>query len=335
MAMARNSTKSNQVWWTRPKKKKGAHQKQHKDAKKKKGAHQKQVTKKTTTKAWPQTPPVADKELPPWRWPQTPPVAEDVEQRERAAAEQRKTAAGAKAALEDAYWENWENWGSAWQLCLHAFNMGVAWSFWNHSENQGVSPLESQMQWLRNTVEGSPAQEVHPTCVHGSATQASATSAEMQEPVADAINPAQLRAICRPGGWYYGDNNMTLKIQTITGTYVEHGTHHGRKCYKRTASDWPKAFLYYFDGRLGASNQGWWFGNQIDGDHVFAFNPDGGESGNPPTAGWKMPCDGDVHPYLSVLVGGNPDVQAEFLKLPPRPPPPYWLRDEWHMLVFE
>ena len=163
--------------------------------------------------------------------------------------------------------------------------------------------------------------------MQGSATQASASSAETQEPVADA-------------GWYYGDENKTLLIQTIIGTYVEQGTHHGRKFYTRTEQgnippDWPEAFLYYCDDRLGASNEGWWFGNQIDGVHVFAFNPDGGDSWNPPTAGWKIPWDGDVHPYLSVLVGGNPDVQAEFLKLPPRPPPPYWLRDEWHMLVFE
>ena len=110
-----------------------------------------------------------------------------------------------------------------------------------------------------------------------------------------------------------------MTAHRIKGTYSKQGTHHGQTVYKMVnqnniPGDCLERFLYYYDDSCGAAYKGWWFGPEINGVEVMAFNPDGSDSWNPPTAGWKIPWDGDVHPHLSILVGGNPQLQAKFLE---------------------
>jgi len=76
--------------------------------------------------------------------------------------------------------------------------------------------------------------------------------------------------------------------QSICGTYVIKGTHHGRPLYGRTAPSTDElVVLYYWDGRHGAEEEGWWFGPKVGDDLAFAHRGRTTEQDYPPVHGWK------------------------------------------------
>ena len=66
-----------------------------------------------------------------------------------------------------------------------------------------------------------------------------------------------------------------------------------------------KVYLYYWDDRDGSDYSGWWFGPQVGGDQVWAYNSERAMS--PPTTGWRVPYDGPMDTTFVVnLVAGQP-----------------------------
>jgi len=98
-----------------------------------------------------------------------------------------------------------------------------------------------------------------------------------------------------------GNDTDEVVIRTLVGEYVEQGSNHGRKVFKKTPDgvSTVDVYMYYWDGRDGPAFQGWWFGNQLGGTQVWSHNAN--ESLSPPTAGWKIPWDGQVRTTLYVL----------------------------------
>mmetsp|Transcript_23922 Transcript_23922/g.38200 ORF Transcript_23922/g.38200 Transcript_23922/m.38200 type:complete len:2017 (-) Transcript_23922:43-6093(-) len=84
-----------------------------------------------------------------------------------------------------------------------------------------------------------------------------------------------------------------IGVQTLVGDYIEVGSNHGRKYYKKV-QEIPghkdvKVFLYYWDMRDGADFSGWWFGDELGGSQVWARCSSHGQV--PPSQGWKIPWD--------------------------------------------
>jgi len=95
-------------------------------------------------------------------------------------------------------------------------------------------------------------------------------------------------------------------VRTLVGEYVEHGSNHGRKFFKKTPVPGQEAvdvFMYYWDNRDGPAFEGWWFGNQLGGTQVWSHCA--GNSMTPPQNGWKIPWDGAVRPTLVVEKKGG------------------------------
>ena len=80
-------------------------------------------------------------------------------------------------------------------------------------------------------------------------------------------------------------------IKELCGEYVPKGINHGKPFYEKTIQDAETCFLYYWDCRDGAANEGWWFGIELGGNEVFSHN-DNGSTPFPPAKGWKIPFDG-------------------------------------------
>lgn len=86
-----------------------------------------------------------------------------------------------------------------------------------------------------------------------------------------------------------------IGIATLLGDFVEEGTNHNRKYFRKVQAI-PghkdiKVFLYFWDGRDGADFSGWWFGDQLGGTQVWARNP--AQSATPPRIGWRIPWDAE------------------------------------------
>mmetsp|Transcript_38101 Transcript_38101/g.89254 ORF Transcript_38101/g.89254 Transcript_38101/m.89254 type:complete len:2003 (+) Transcript_38101:126-6134(+) len=96
-------------------------------------------------------------------------------------------------------------------------------------------------------------------------------------------------------------------VRTLTGDYVEHGTNHGCKVYRKPAgkgADAVDVFLYYWDASDGPSFQGWWFGNQVGGTQVWSHCAS--DTSSPPRNGWKVPWDGNICNEMSLLIRSPP-----------------------------
>ena len=97
----------------------------------------------------------------------------------------------------------------------------------------------------------------------------------------------------------------------VNGVYEEIGWHHGKPSFKKAMiGNGPAAHVYFWDGRDGPSNWGWWVGPKIGGDDVWAYNPTRNGSSknkNPPCTGWQVPP-------------GLPDEEL-FVEELPAPPP--------------
>ena len=76
----------------------------------------------------------------------------------------------------------------------------------------------------------------------------------------------------------------------IEGKYIKSGSNHGAPVYTK---EWPggntvaDVSLYYWDGRDGATMEGWWIGNKVGGAQVWASGGVGplARSGPPPIGG--------------------------------------------------
>jgi len=89
-----------------------------------------------------------------------------------------------------------------------------------------------------------------------------------------------------------------------------HSENHQRPVYKKEAAPGTMDVLIYFwDERDGPNFCGWWFGPQVGGDQVWAYNSS--RTMTPPASGWKVPYDGPLDPMLQVAGGCPP---------PPAPP---------------
>mmetsp|Transcript_122013 Transcript_122013/g.304481 ORF Transcript_122013/g.304481 Transcript_122013/m.304481 type:complete len:1901 (-) Transcript_122013:56-5758(-) len=97
-------------------------------------------------------------------------------------------------------------------------------------------------------------------------------------------------------------NDMNeVVVRTLVGEYVETGSNHGRKVYRKMLDRSAEAvdvFLYYWDGRDGPTFEGWWFGNKLGGTQVWSHCTGGALT--PPPSGWKIPWDGAPRPTLVV-----------------------------------
>ena len=82
-------------------------------------------------------------------------------------------------------------------------------------------------------------------------------------------------------------------IQTLVGDYSECGANHGRKCFRLEQSipghEDVQVFLYYWDDRDGQGLAGWWFGDRLGGQQVWARADSHGLM--PPRVGWRIPWD--------------------------------------------
>jgi len=94
-----------------------------------------------------------------------------------------------------------------------------------------------------------------------------------------------------------------IGIRTLVGEYLEEGTNHGRKYYRKhqkiPGHENIDVFLYFWDKRDGDNFSGWWFGNQVGGAQVWSRNKEC--TPTPPRSGWTIPWDGDIKKELSVM----------------------------------
>jgi hypothetical protein len=89
-------------------------------------------------------------------------------------------------------------------------------------------------------------------------------------------------------------------VDTLIGEYIESGNNHSRKCFKRreASDEGDEVFLYYWDSRDGAEQQGWWFGDSVGGSQVWSRNQSTGAL--PPSSGWRVPWEGPIVDFLCV-----------------------------------
>jgi hypothetical protein len=98
-----------------------------------------------------------------------------------------------------------------------------------------------------------------------------------------------------------GNDAEEVVVRTLVGDYVEHGSNHNRKVYKKVpvqGGEIVDVFMYYWDGRDGPAFEGWWFGNKLGGTQVWSHCAD--EGMKPPGSGWKIPWDGKARDTLVV-----------------------------------
>merc|ERR1712060_574076 len=70
--------------------------------------------------------------------------------------------------------------------------------------------------------------------------------------------------------------------------------------------------IYFWDARDGAGLSGWWFGPKVGGDQVWAVCNEDAKS--PPTAGWKVPCNGPVDKTFIIIAAKGKDIGASSTK---------------------
>lgn len=80
-------------------------------------------------------------------------------------------------------------------------------------------------------------------------------------------------------------------VRTLVGDYAEVGSNHSRKTYRKLSKipgfEDVHVYLYYWDMRDGPDFAGWWFGDQVGGEKVWARCPN--HEPSPPRIGWKIP----------------------------------------------
>ncbi|CAE8731910.1 unnamed protein product [Polarella glacialis] len=95
---------------------------------------------------------------------------------------------------------------------------------------------------------------------------------------------------------------VLLVSSKSVGEYVEAGTNHGRKVFKRrktsTVGAPASVFIYYWDNRDGANFSGWWFGESVGGAQVWCRCAKADMM--PPQTDWRIPWDGQINADLVV-----------------------------------
>lgn len=93
-------------------------------------------------------------------------------------------------------------------------------------------------------------------------------------------------------------------VQTLIGDYVEMGAHHGKKSYRKMQQikgfEHISIFLYFWGECHGSSVSGWWFGDQVGGNNVWARSAS--NSMIPPRNGWYVPWDDKIAKPVQLLV---------------------------------
>merc|ERR1712125_39823 len=86
------------------------------------------------------------------------------------------------------------------------------------------------------------------------------------------------------------------------GEFLDFGVHHGRTVFRRRTQNNGGApvFLYYWDGRDGVENSGWWFGQEVGGSTRYCRNRSALH--RPPREGWCVPWNGRVENNFLVLI---------------------------------
>jgi len=113
-------------------------------------------------------------------------------------------------------------------------------------------------------------------------------------------------------------------MESIGGTYVMSGHHHGRATYKRTTGS--QVVLYFWDSNV-AEQRGWWFGSEVGGEMVWARHgqidselPARPLEEPPPIQGWISCSTGNSLTDLFVQRASTPPLASEPDEEPvPRP----------------
>lgn len=144
--------------------------------------------------------------------------------------------------------------------------------------------------------------QVAPRRPPGLAGDAASASSTAKPRVLQGFTPAGGKAAIETYTVYTtGDDADEVVVRTLMGEYVEQGSNHGRKVYKKPAGpeeDTVEVVLYYWDERDGPQFCGWWFGNMLGGTQVWSHCSE--RSMQPPKTGWKIPWDGEFRPSLVV-----------------------------------
>ncbi|CAK9083921.1 unnamed protein product [Durusdinium trenchii] len=124
-----------------------------------------------------------------------------------------------------------------------------------------------------------------------------------------------------PAIWVFGCSNATVS-KWIEGTYTSPDesppgiyrlkeSNHGKPVYKKQGPpDGMDVFIYYWDSRDGSSFRGWWFGPEVGGEEVWAYNA-GHPRDNPelpPTSNWKVHGEVDESLRITITLGVGSDI---------------------------
>ncbi len=96
------------------------------------------------------------------------------------------------------------------------------------------------------------------------------------------------------------DSDDTV-VRTLTGDYACVNRNHGRKVYLKVKAHPAdvNVHLYYWDERDGIDWRGWWFGNKLGGNWVWAHSKE--TTLEPPSIGWRVPWGGPLKITLIIL----------------------------------
>lgn len=108
----------------------------------------------------------------------------------------------------------------------------------------------------------------------------------------------------------------TVTRNLIEGTYQAHSwrIHHGKPIYfKDNVEDGRDVLIYFWDGRDGEKQHGWWIGPKIGSGTVFAFSSS--KIAKPPLGDWRVPVGGLVDDSLQIASREGGLLQISFSSL--------------------
>jgi len=135
------------------------------------------------------------------------------------------------------------------------------------------------------------------------------------------VPPTPIAANARRGSLIVTSGQGRFVAKFLNGTYAPSGTNHGKIVYSSIdRSDRQRILLYYWDGRDGPEQEGWWFGPEVGTEEVWAHNRSEGSTSRmlPPVRGWCMLDSGMVDPDMTVTNGDFP-LQPRYENDQPQP----------------
>eukprot|EP00746_Dinoflagellata_sp_MGD_P019639 gnl/MRDRNA2_/MRDRNA2_145629_c0_seq1.p1 gnl/MRDRNA2_/MRDRNA2_145629_c0~~gnl/MRDRNA2_/MRDRNA2_145629_c0_seq1.p1 ORF type:complete len:597 (+),score=164.73 gnl/MRDRNA2_/MRDRNA2_145629_c0_seq1:79-1791(+) len=88
--------------------------------------------------------------------------------------------------------------------------------------------------------------------------------------------------------------------EAVSGTYYPLKTNHGRPVFSGKAKKNIEVLIYFWEDEDEPDQTGWWFGPEVGGAEVWAFNRS--NDSKPPEFGWRVPWDGDVDKTFTCIV---------------------------------